>query len=219
MIASLTPFSLIDYPSKLACILWFGGCNLRCKYCYNSELISPKEFLDEEKVLLFLKSRIGLLDGVVCSGGECSLWGERLLEIVERIKAMGFCVKIDTNGSKPSVLKELVDRELVDYVALDFKAPIYKLEKICGRDYFKEFEESFALLRDCKIPYEIRTTFHSDLLIPSEIEEMREFLKERGYEGRYFVQGFVGDKGSLGNLGKSNNSLLKGVEGIVCRGF
>ena len=219
MIASLTPFSLIDYPSKLACILWFGGCNLRCKYCYNSELISPKEFLDEERVLHFLKSRIGLLDGVVCSGGECSLWGERLLEIVERIKAMGFCVKIDTNGSKPSVLKELVDRELVDYVALDFKAPIYKLEKICGRDYFKEFEESFALLRGCKIPYEIRTTFHSDLLAPSEIEEMREFLKERGYEGRYFVQGFVGDKGSLGNLGKSNNVLLKGIEGIVCRGF
>lgn len=219
MIASLTPFSLIDYPSKLACILWFGGCNLRCKYCYNSELISPKEFLDEEKVLLFLKSRIGLLDGVVCSGGECSLWGERLLEIAERIKAMGFCVKIDTNGSKPSVLKELVDRELVDYVALDFKAPIYKLEAICGRDYFKEFEESFALLRDCKISYEIRTTFHSDLLTPSEIEEMREFLKERGYEGKYFVQGFVGDKGSLGNLRKSNNVLLKGIEGIVCRGF
>lgn len=219
MIASLTPFSLIDYPSKLACILWFGGCNLRCKYCYNSELISPKEFLDEERVLLFLKSRIGLLDGVVCSGGECSLWGERLLEIVERIKAMGFCVKIDTNGSKPSVLKELIDRELVDYVALDFKAPISKLEAICGRDYFKEFEESFALLRGCKISYEIRTTFHSDLLTPSEIEEMREFLKERGYEGKYFVQGFVGDKGSLGNLGKSNNALLKEIEGIVCRGI
>lgn len=219
MIASLTPFSLIDYPSKLACILWFGGCNLRCKYCYNSELISPKEFLDEERVLLFLKSRIGLLDGVVCSGGECSLWGERLLEIVERIKAMGFCVKIDTNGSKPSVLRELADRELVDYVALDFKAPIYKLEKICGRDYFKEFEESFALLRDCKIPYEIRTTFHSDLLTPSEIEGMREFLQERGYEGEYFVQGFVGDKGSLGDLGESKNKLLKGIEGIVCRGF
>lgn len=219
MIASLTPFSLIDYPSKLSCILWFGGCNLRCKYCYNSELISPKEFLDEERVLLFLKSRIGLLDGVVCSGGECSLWGERLLEIVERIKAMGFCVKIDTNGSKPSVLKELIDRELVDYVALDFKAPISKLETICGRDYFKEFEESFVLLRDCQISYEIRTTFHSDLLTPSEIEEMREFLKERGYEGKYFVQGFVGDKGSLGNLGKSNNALLKGIEGIVCRGF
>lgn len=219
MIASLTPFSLIDYPNKLACILWFGGCNLRCQYCYNSELISAKEFLDEEKILLFLKSRIGLLDGVVCSGGECSLWGERLLEIISKIKAMGFCLKIDTNGSNPKVLKKLIDKELIDYVALDFKAPFYKLQEICGKNYFKEFESSFALLRDCKISYEIRTTFHSDLLTPSEIEEMREFLQKRGYEGRYFVQGFVGDKGSLGNLGKSNNALLKGIKGIVCRGI
>lgn len=219
MIASLTPFSLIDYPNKLACILWFGGCNLRCQYCYNSELISAKEFLDEEKVLLFLKSRIGLLDGVVCSGGECSLWGERLLEIIGKIKAMGFCIKIDTNGSNPKVLKELIDKELVDYVALDFKAPFYKLQKICGKDYFKEFESSFTLLRDSQISFEVRTTFHSDLLTPSEIGKMRDWLRERGYQGAYYVQGFVGDKGSLGDLRESKNELLKGIEGIVCRGL
>lgn len=218
MIASLTPFSLIDYPSKLACILWFGGCNLRCKYCYNFELISAREFLNEERVLLFLRSRIGLLDGVVCSGGECSLWGEGLLEIVSKIKGMGFCVKIDTNGSKPDVLKGLIDRGLVDYVALDFKAPIYKLKKICGKDYFQEFEKSFTLLRDSKITYEVRTTFHSDLLTAQEMEKMRDWLKERGYEGRYFVQGFVGSKGNLGNLGASNNEILKQIDGIVCRG-
>ena len=219
MIASLTPFSLIDYPSKLSAIVWFAGCNLRCKYCYNFDLIDTKNFLDEEGVLGFLKSRIGLLDGVVCSGGECSLWGERLLEFVGKVKEMGFCIKIDTNGSKPKVLKSLIERGWVDYVALDFKAPMQKLQALCGREFFKEFEESFTLLRDSSISYEIRTTFHSELLSVKEIEAMRDWLRDMGYGGKYFVQGFVGDKGSLGGVGRSENEKLGNILGIALRGM
>lgn len=219
MIASLTPFSLIDYPSKLCAIVWFAGCNLRCKYCYNFELINATRFLVEEEVLGFLQSRVGLLDGVVCSGGECSMWGERLLEFVAKVKKMGFCIKIDTNGSKPRVLHSLLERGLVDYVALDFKAPMQKLQALCGRDYFKEFEESFVLLKNSKLSYEVRTSFHSELLSTQEIEEMRDWLRERGYEGKYFVQGFVGDKGSLANMGESENQKLSSILGITPRGI
>ena len=147
------------------------------------------------------------------------MWGDRLIAFVEKIKSMGFCVKTDTNGSNPRVLQALIEKRVIDYVALDFKAPIYKLEKICGKDYFKEFEESLNLLRDSTLSYEIRTTFHSDLLSPAEIGGMRDWLKERGYEGKYYVQGFVGDKGSLGNLGVSDNQSLKQIEGIVYRGI
>lgn len=93
------------------------------------------------------------------------------------------CVKIDTNGSKPRVLHALFERGLVDYVALDFKAPIKKLQALCGRDYFKEFEESFALLKASKLSYEVRTTFHSELLSSQEIEEMRDWLRERDMRG------------------------------------
>lgn len=218
MIASLTPFSLIDYPKKLSCILWFGGCNLRCQYCYNTELISPTHYLCQDEIFAFLQSRVGLLDGVVCSGGECTLWGERLLEFAKRVKSMGFALKVDSNGSNPKVLKELLDMGLLDYVALDFKALAYKLQVICGKDYFKEFEESFTLLRDSQIPYEVRTTFHSLLLTPIEIEQMRDWLRERGYQGEYYVQGFVGEKGSLGNLKESENGLLSEIEDIVVRG-
>lgn len=147
------------------------------------------------------------------------MWGERLLEFVAKVKNMGFCVKIDTNGSKPKVLHALLERGLVDYVALDFKAPIQKLQALCGRDYFKEFEESFALLKASKLSYEVRTTFHSELLSSQEIEEMRDWLRERGYEGKYFVQGFVGDKGSLANMGKSENQKLTSILGITPRGI
>lgn len=218
MIVSLTPFSLLDYAGKLACIVWFGGCNLRCQYCYNSELIEPRTFLQEEKIFEFLKNRIGLLDGVVCSGGECTLWGKRFVDFVIKIQAMGFCIKIDTNGSQPKVLQSLLEANLIDFVALDFKAPASKIENICGKDYFKEFEESLMLLKNSKISYEVRTTFHSDLLSISEVIEMRDWLRKMGYEGKYYIQGFVAEKGSLGNLGKSNNALLKEIEGIVYRG-
>lgn len=216
MIASLTPFSLLDYPNKLSCILWFGGCNLRCKYCYNHELITPKNYLPQESVLEFLHLRMGLLDGVVCSGGECTLWGEKLIEFVDEMKSMGYSVKIDTNGSNPSVLRELVER--VDYVAMDFKAPMGRFEEICGKSFEEEFVECFEILKASTILHEIRTTFHSSLLSPQEIEEMRDWLRERGYNGEYYIQGYVGEKGSLGNMGESNNALVKELSGIIYRG-
>ena len=218
LIASLTPFSLIDFPQKLAAILWFGGCNLKCAYCYNYELIKAHKFLSQDEVMRFLKSRIGLLDGVVCSGGECSIWGDRLIELIQRIKAMGFCIKIDTNASNPKVLQKLLEKNLLNYVALDFKAPENKMQKLCSKQYFKDFKTCFKLLRDSGIGYEVRSTFHSDFLEKEDVILMRDWLQENGYQGKYFIQGFVGDKGSLGNVGQSNNELVKNLKDIFYRG-
>ncbi|WP_158654715.1 MULTISPECIES: anaerobic ribonucleoside-triphosphate reductase activating protein [unclassified Helicobacter] len=218
MVVSLTPFSLIDFPKKLSAILWFGGCNLRCAYCYNYELIYPQKFLPKERIIKFLESRIGLLDGVVCSGGECSIWGDKLIGFIQEIKSMGFCIKVDTNASNPKVLQELLEKKLLEYVALDFKAPAYKMQKLCLKEYYKDFKACFELLRDSHIEYEVRSTFHSDFLTKEDLIFMRDWLRENGYRGEYFVQGFVGDKGSLGNVGLSNNEEIKNLEGIVYRG-
>lgn len=198
MLASITPFSLLDFPNRLSAILWFSHCNLRCKYCYNSEIVFNKEYLDEQKVLAFLDERINFLQGVVCSGGECCMWGNRLIKLVKSIKKRGFQVKIDTNGSYPKVLKSLIP--LIDYVAIDFKAPKHLMKKVCGVDYFYKFEQSLDLLLDSGIDFEVRTTYHSSLLSKEDILEMYKFLTEKGYNNKYFIQMFNDTKGSLANL-------------------
>ena len=140
-IYSLTPFTLLDYPHKSACILWFAGCNMRCLYCYNPEIVQGKGRLSFEKILAFLNSRKNLLDAVVFSGGECLLH-KKSLSLIEEIKKMGFLVKIDTNGSSPDRMRKLLEKNLVDYVALDFKAPKSKFESITKSDLFVPFEET-----------------------------------------------------------------------------
>lgn len=220
MIASLTPFTLLDYPSKLACIIWFGGCNLRCQYCYNFEFLNAScTKIKEEEVLTFLKARQGFLDGVVLSGGECTIWGERLIRFAQQIKELGFCLKLDSNATNPEVLQRMIDVSLLDYIALDFKAPREKYAKICGikGEKFDEFEQCVKILNEARVDYEIRTTFHSELLSLQDLQWMEEYIRSLGYKREYYVQGFVGDKGSLGNLLESNNASLKEVKNILMR--
>ena len=105
-IYSITPFTLLDYPNKTACVLWFAGCNMRCVYCYNPDIVLGRGKIDFNEVILFLQKRKLLLDGVVFSGGECTI--HKGIELyLEKIKQMGFAVKIDTHGSSPSVIKKL----------------------------------------------------------------------------------------------------------------
>jgi pyruvate formate lyase activating enzyme len=120
-IYSITPFTLLDYPQRSACILWFAGCNMRCLYCYNPEIVFGKGSISFEKALQFIKNRVQLLDAVVFSGGECLLH-KKAISFITKVKKMGFLIKIDTNGSQPKVLEELIQKELIDYVALDFNA-------------------------------------------------------------------------------------------------
>ena len=139
-IVDITSFTFQDFPGHTACIIWFAGCNFRCPYCHNPEFITgnmPK--IPEEKVFEFLKSRVGLLEGVVLSGGECCLFNE-VYDFVKKIKALGFLVKIDTNGTNTKLIKSMVNDKLIDFVALDYKAPKNKFVSIAGIDKFDDFE-------------------------------------------------------------------------------
>ena len=170
-IYSLTPFTLLDYPHKSACILWFAGCNMRCLYCYNPEIVLGKGSLSFENILSFLQSRKNLLDAVVFSGGECLLH-KKIIPLITEVKKMGFLVKVDTNGSQPKVLQELIQKELIDCIALDFKAMPGNFEKITQSKLFIPFEKSLLLLLQSGIPFEVRTTVHSDLLNKKDIQEI-----------------------------------------------
>ena len=172
-IYNITPFTLLDYPDKSACIIWYSGCNMRCLYCYNPEIVLGKGSTSFPEAISFLQKRQGLLDAVVFSGGECLLHKNIVAQIKE-IKEMGFLVKIDTNGSNTAVLKQLLQESLIDYVALDYKATASKFQTVTKTDLFSKFENSFAMLQESEIPFEIRTTFHSDLILEADGIEMIE---------------------------------------------
>jgi pyruvate formate lyase activating enzyme len=205
-IYSITPFTLLDYPHKSACILWFAGCNMRCLYCYNPEIVLGKGTISHEKALTFLQSRIHLLDAVVFSGGECLLHKD-IISLITTIKKMGFLVKIDTNGSKPEVLKKLIENELIDYVALDFKALAPYFEKITLSALFVPFEKSLAALIKSNISFEVRTTVHSDLINEKQLREMIAYLETKQYRGNYYVQYFINEVITLEKLGHSSKNL------------
>ena len=149
-IYNITPFTLLDYPDKSACIFWYAGCNMRCLYCYNPEIVLGKGTTTFSEAISFLKSRQGLLDAVVFSGGEC-LIHKNILDQIKTIKELGFLIKIDTNGSNPNVLKQLIKSNLIDYVALDFKATRSNFQQITKSDLFPQFEKSFESLQEIKV--------------------------------------------------------------------
>ncbi|WP_442787179.1 anaerobic ribonucleoside-triphosphate reductase activating protein [Flavobacterium suncheonense] len=207
-IFSITPFTLLDYPHKAACILWFTGCNMRCLYCYNPEIVLGKGKISFDEALTFLTTRINLLDAVVLSGGECTMH-KNLIPFVEQIKALGFDVKVDTNGSHPEVLQQLMHKELIDYVALDFKASESKYKQVTQSDLFSAFEKSLHLLLQNKVPFEVRTTFHSDLIDEPELRSMIRYLESKQYSGNYYIQHFVNEVKTLGDLPRSSREIEK----------
>ncbi|MBS7253561.1 anaerobic ribonucleoside-triphosphate reductase activating protein [Flavobacterium branchiicola] len=203
---SITPFTLLDYPDKTACIIWFAGCNMKCLYCYNPDIVLGKGKIDFESVLSFLRLRKGLLDGVVLSGGECTMH-KNIIPFITEIKALGFTVKIDTNGSKPLVLKNLIEEKLIDYVALDFKSLPETFEHITQSNLFSVFEQSFSLLMDFDVPFEIRTTFHSGLISESAFIKMIAYLESKSFEGNYYVQHFMNNVPTLSALEDSDKQI------------
>ena len=203
---SLTPFTLLDYPHKTACIVWFAGCNMRCLYCYNPDIVLGKGKIDFDSILTFLKTRKGLLDGVVLSGGECTLH-KKIIDFIKEIKAMGFAVKIDTNGSNPKILNSLIRDQLIDYVALDYKSLPHTFKKLTQSGLFYEFEESLKLLIQSNISFEVRTTFHSFLITESDFIQMIKYLESQNFEGNYYVQHFMNNVPTLSKLDHSTKEI------------
>ncbi|HEN21289.1 MAG TPA: anaerobic ribonucleoside-triphosphate reductase activating protein [Desulfobacteraceae bacterium] len=153
--------SLIDYPGKISCVLFVSGCNFECPYCHNPGLVKGKgqsDVLSEDNAVDFLESRKGFLDGVVISGGEPTLKSD-LSSFCERVKNLGYPVKLDTNGSRPQAIKELVDRGLVDYIAMDIKTDPNRYSPFitanCNPDAILS---SINIIMESGFPYEFRTT-------------------------------------------------------------
>ena len=179
-IGGLQKFSLLDYPGELSAIIFTQGCNFRCPYRHNPELVDPVRYsplLDTEWVLRFLYKRHKKLSAVVVTGGEPTLQ-EDLIPFLKLIKAMRYKIKLDTNGSHPDVLQEIGNLGLVDYWAMDIKAPI-KLYKVITRADLESgiIEKSMDIIRQSGIDYEFRTTYFDLLLTSSDLASMQELLK------------------------------------------
>jgi pyruvate formate lyase activating enzyme len=160
ILAGLQKNSFIDYPGKISCVLFLTGCNFICPYCHNAELARGEypARIDMADALGFLESRRGMLDGVVVTGGEPTL-ARGIVELCRRIKALGYPLKIDTNGSRPRVLGELLDRQLVDFVAMDIKAPLNRYAPFCRQaDIADSLAPSIRRIMESAPAYEFRTT-------------------------------------------------------------
>lgn len=175
MICGLQKMTLLDFPGKVACTVFLGGCNFRCPFCHNSELFigKPQKLMENEEFYKFLKSRQGLLDGVCVSGGEPTLYKD-LPDFLARIKELGFKVKLDTNGSRPEVLRALLDQGLVDYVAMDVKNSPALYAQTVGLEHMdlRSIEESLRLLIGGEKDYELRTTLVAQLHDETSIQDM-----------------------------------------------
>ncbi len=206
-IYSFQKFSTLDFPGKLAAIVWFSGCNMRCSYCYNKDVVFGGKKIEEEKVLEFLKSRIGLLDGVSFTGG-CPTMYPNLIGFATKIKEMGFDIKLDTNGINYDVIKEMAEKNLVDYIALDFKAPREKFYEITKNRHYDKFEKTLDFLINADVEFEVRTTVHTDLLDENDINEIVNILENKRYKGVYYLQNyFETDKETIGNIGPQKRKL------------
>lgn len=206
-IGGLQKLTLLDFPGKTACTVFLQGCNFRCPFCHNPSLIFGTEPIEEAELFRFLATRQGLLDGVAVSGGE-PLLSNDLAPLLERIKSMGFAVKLDTNGSFPARLRSLLDAGLVDYVAMDIKNAPARYAATCGAEgMLPAVEESAALLMERRVPYEFRTTVVAELHAEGDFHLIGAWL--RGAE-QYFLQPFV-DSGDIlsGGLHTPSDALLQ----------
>lgn len=184
-LGGLVKFTLIDFPGRPAAIVFTQGCNFRCRYCHNPELVYPHLFTEsmpEEEILSFLKRRQGTLEGVVISGGEPTLQ-EDLVRFLTQIKALGYQIKIDTNGTRPDVLKELIDKKLVDFIAMDLKAPLEKYAQITGVEANSTvLRQSIDLIRQSGLGYQFRTTYDKEVLTDADIAAISQAVDGKNYK-------------------------------------
>ena len=215
IIGGLEKLTLIDYPDHLAAIIFTQGCNFRCHFCYNPMLVWPMAGADvknkKEKGLrefnldylfLFLKERFGRLEGVVITGGEPTLQPD-LIPFIKKIKKIGYLVKLDTNGTNPIMLNKLIEDDLIDYVAMDLKAPLDRYEKVVGVPVnCSNIEKSVKIIMQSRLPYEFRTTVVPGLLEKSDFSLMGEFIQGAS---KWYLQKFKSDT----NLVDGNYKLTK----------
>jgi len=202
-IGGLQKVSLIDYPGYISAIVFLQGCNFRCGYCHNPELVNPKlygDLLHEDDVLAFLEKRAGKLDAVTITGGEPTLQ-EGLPDFIRRVRALGFRIKLDTNGSHGEMLKSMMGDNLLDYIAMDIKAPIHRYDRVCRVNVDKdEIVRSTRIIMDSPVAYEFRTTlaqglFHDDdfpglwdIIRGARLFVLQNFVPSKVLDDRYLLR-------------------------------
>lgn len=181
LIGGLEKFSLVDYPGKTCAVIFTQGCNYRCRYCHNQQLTDPRYFeksLPIEEVFDFLRSRIGLLDAVTISGGEPTIQSN-LAEFIRRVKVMRFRIKLDTNGSRPEVIRELLNEGLLDYIAMDVKAPFDKYVELCRSAVDTDaLKQSIQLIEQSGVSYQFRTTYDKRSLNAADLSAIRALIQK-----------------------------------------
>lgn len=182
--------TLIDYPGKLAAIAYTAGCNLRCPWCHNPSLVVPTDSTekhDPDEILSFLESRKQQLDGLVITGGEPTLWPD-LERFVRAVKTLGISIKLDTNGTRPETVRHLMAEGLIDYIAMDVKAPPGRYAQLTNAQVDTDaIRNTIQLIRDADIPYEFRTTLLPSLHRQADLEGIGELVSGAS---RYVLQGF-----------------------------
>ena len=214
-IGGLQKLTLIDYPGKIACTVFLAGCNYRCPWCYNPELVLPEEIEKSPKIsnkdfFNFLESRENLLEGIVICGGEPCI-NKDLPRFCQKIRKLDYSIKIDTNGSNPEMLKSLINKKLVDYIAIDIKAPKEKYKEAVGfkkrssRYLLDRINKSIDILKQGKIDYEFRTTMITKLLGKEDIVKIVQWI---GPAKKYCLQNFkIGENTIDPNFKKMNPCL------------
>ena len=194
-ISGFQKLTLLDFPGHTACTLFTSGCNMRCPFCHNTPLVTgaAEENYEAEEIFSYLRKRQGLLDGVAITGGE-PLLQKDIVSFITNIKQMGYKVKLDTNGSKPEVLRELVDLSLLDYIAMDIKNSKEKYSLTSGVEInIEDIEKSVDIIKKSGIPHEFRTTVVKELHTENDIEAIALWL---GRNEKYYLQQFK-DSGDI----------------------
>lgn len=219
--------TLLDFPGRVACTVFTGGCNFRCPFCHNASLVThiDGEEITTEEILSYLNKRKGLLDGVCVTGGEPLLQTD-LADFLRAVKEMGYAVKLDTNGAYPEKLKALLEENLVDYVAMDIKNSKEKYALTCGVAVdMQKIEQSVELLKEGRVEYEFRTTLVKELHETGDILSMAKWLSGTRY---WYLQSFVDSGDLIGkNLSAHSEAWVKNaqslagqvIEGVKVRGL
>lgn len=211
LIGGFQKFSLIDYPGKISAVVFLSGCNFRCGFCHNPELVEPELIKKQPKIpqkdiFNFLKNRQGKLDGICVTGGEPTIWKD-LPQFIAKIKNMGFLVKLDTNGTNPKMVKNLINADLVDYFALDIKNSPEKYGKTVGASVsMQNIMESLKLIAASGVCLELRTTVIPNLIALEDMESIKKWILNLRIAGKvdlYAIQQFRSGK----NLKKEYKSI------------
>lgn len=203
-IAGFQKLSLLDYPNHVSCIIFTKGCNFKCPFCQNSNLIGidSDDLISEEEIFCYLNKRKNILDGVVITGGEPTVQKD-LKEFIKKIKSLGLKVKLDTNGYNPYILKELIDDSLVDYVAMDIKHSIENYHLIVGKNINTDYIlESIKILEESSVDHEFRTTIIKEY---HDIDDIINITKLINLDTKYYLQ----------NFRNSSNVLDKSLHGFT----